>query len=71
MTPDTGWVIPTANTNALLSALLAAAQLDQSVLHEMGLHARKLVESQFDIRVLAQSHLELFNELINGSAKVP
>lgn len=61
--PDMGWVVPPSDVGALAHALENVVATDPSLLADMGRNARLCVEREFDMDVVAQRYLELFERL--------
>jgi glycosyltransferase involved in cell wall biosynthesis len=59
-----GWVVPPEDVEALASVLLQAFSMDAQELARMGDQARKLVESNFDIRIIASRYIDLFQRCV-------
>ena len=55
-------LVPVRDAQALADAVVALAH-DDIRRQDMGRAGRELAESEFDIRKIAQRHLQLYNEL--------
>lgn len=60
---EMGWVVPPGDEVALAAALDAVLATDPKRLTAMGSSARRCVEDNFDIRVVGQRYLALFEQL--------
>ena len=64
-----GWVCPPDDLPALQQALMAMLRASDAQILAHGQCARKMVETQFDIRKIAQSNLDLMTRTTNAHAR--
>ena len=64
----TGLLVPVRDAQALAEAVVSLAH-DDKRRHDMGQAGRELAEREFDIRLIAQKHVQLYNELAGGGVQ--
>jgi glycosyltransferase involved in cell wall biosynthesis len=64
-----GWIVPAGDENALVVAMRSALENGPDALQRLGAEGRRRVERQHDVRLLAESLDNAFNDAFRASVK--